>query len=278
MVRNLGKVLLPSRDKSPYVIALSNDFKIKINPKEDRGVEASLYYYGQYELGTLDFITRTLDEGSVFIDIGANIGLMSLYASKKIGPKGKIYAFEAFPDTANELEGNLKLNDIENVTLYREALGDFNGTTEIYTSSNKNKGMTSLVKTEKHELSELKIPVKMLNEYTAIGLEKIAVVKVDVEGFEYQVLEGANKIFQGSYKPVLVVEYDEKLNGTDEKHLFDLIMSFGDYEVYISKYSKERLSPFKEVKNKKQLPSHENLFCIPKSRKEELISKGIELV
>ena len=73
----LSRLLIP-KAKSQVVIDTIYEFKIKVDPVIDNGVERAIYYYGTYEKGTLDVIGKILKEGDTFIDVGANIGIMSL--------------------------------------------------------------------------------------------------------------------------------------------------------------------------------------------------------
>src|SRR5690348_15759402 len=72
-------------------------------------------YKKSFEYSSLEFFCNTLKPGDTVLDIGANAGVYSLLASKKVGPKGKIYAFEPTAETYKLLVKNLTLNHCENV-------------------------------------------------------------------------------------------------------------------------------------------------------------------
>ena len=105
----LAKQMLPP-PSGPMLIETRYGFRIQIDPTRDKSIDEVVYYYGGYEVGTLSVLKLCLRRGDTFVDIGSNIGLMSLYGSKIVGETGKIYSLEANPSTFVALERNLKLN------------------------------------------------------------------------------------------------------------------------------------------------------------------------
>lgn len=82
----LAKSLMPL-PKGPTTILTNYNFAIKVDPAKDNGVERALFYFGTYEKGTLGVMAELLKPGNRFVDIGANIGLMSMFASYCVGPR-----------------------------------------------------------------------------------------------------------------------------------------------------------------------------------------------
>lgn len=101
--------IMPGHRSDPALILTLYGFKMKVD-KVGEGIESHLRLFGTYEKGTLQIMRFILKEGSAFLDGGANIGFMSLYASKLVGPQGKVFAFEPYPETYNKLLENLGLN------------------------------------------------------------------------------------------------------------------------------------------------------------------------
>lgn len=107
-------------------------FDLVVDPRRNKGVDASVYYNGTYEAGTVFTIMQSLRPGDVFIDAGANIGLMSLAAAQVVGPAGRVHAFEPVPELINLFRQNIALNGTPNVTLHPQALGSANERRTIY--------------------------------------------------------------------------------------------------------------------------------------------------
>ena len=78
--------------------------------------------YEQFEVDEIDFVNNFLKEGDIFLDIGANVGLFSLYAAKKVGSTGSVIAFEPAYDTYNRLLENCELNKLSNVRPFKLGL------------------------------------------------------------------------------------------------------------------------------------------------------------
>ena len=120
----LPKWLLSDAKKTgSYILKTNHNFLLRINPSEDAGVELSLHETGTYEKGILSYLKSTLRKGDCFVDVGANIGLMTIFASKCVGNEGQVVAFEAHPKTAELLKENIQLNQLMNIQVCQYALG-----------------------------------------------------------------------------------------------------------------------------------------------------------
>ncbi len=126
-----------------------------------------------------------LRPGDIFVDIGANCGLYSILAARRVGPIGRVIAIEPLRIMLERLVFNAKINGIENIETIEAAVGDANGTVTIYARPD-NYGQSSLVRTIGAMTSQVR--VKPLYEAVPRSVEAIAAMKVDVEGYEDRVL------------------------------------------------------------------------------------------
>ncbi|MDX1652450.1 MAG: FkbM family methyltransferase [Brumimicrobium sp.] len=255
------KYLIP-KPKSSGIIVLPNGIKLFIDPVKDKGIEEVLYYTGTYEAGTLSFMNKYLKKGDTFVDVGANIGIMSLAGSKIVGPEGKVISFEPHPLTADILRSNIALNKVENVKIFEDALGSQNGNAVIFDRWADNRGGASLVMGKEQE--GRKIQMRTLSE--TIGAGKVDMIKIDVEGFELEVLKGSISVLKRDQPPILIVEFTENSEheSLSRKQLYDWLQSVNNkYRFFKLKGTKNRPSVLIEVLSLKDLPSHDNLFCIP---------------
>lgn len=136
-----------------------------------------------------EFFRRYLRPNDVVIDVGANIGFFTLISSTLVGKSGKIYAFEPHPRIYKYLQGNLALNRVENVYTFNLALGNENGTVKF---SDKNGDDRNSVVADD---SGITVPARRLAD---VGIENscVALLKIDVEGYEKFVIEGAGNLLQ----------------------------------------------------------------------------------
>ncbi|TSJ42486.1 FkbM family methyltransferase [Fluviicola chungangensis] len=260
----LPKLLLPDpKSMGKHVLKTIHGIKMMIDPSLDKGVELSLFETGTYEKGTIQFLKEHLKPGASFLDIGANIGLMSVIASKCVGEKGIVYAVEANPATVPILQTNIELNQCKNIEVLPIALSDTQGTALLFENWEVNRGGASLISQSSEEKG---IEVKMerlddlFDENTRIDL-----VKIDVEGFEPQVIRGGMNWFKKQL-PVFIIEVSEKREkeaGPTPKEILELVEKIGPYEFFKHKGTKERSGKLLKILHVQELPDHDNIICIP---------------
>lgn len=274
LARFLSKIIIP-KPVDDIILKTQYDFILNIFPKTDTGVERSLYYTGTYEKGLLNLFKDFLKTGDTFIDIGANIGLMSIFASKIVGEKGNVYSFEPNPTTLNILHKNLALNSVQNVTVCPFALGSENANQQIYANWHINRGGASLVKpstdSESFDIEVIRFD-KFYNENIK---SDIALIKIDVEGFEMQVLGGFGTILEQT-TPYLIIECGEERGDVSatKVEVYNYVNQLNLYAIFKLKRGKERVSKLVKINSSNELPTHDNIICIPLS-KLNIINKNL---
>ncbi len=142
------------------------------------------------ESHAMDLIRPYLKAGGVFVDIGANIGLYSIFASQIIGKQGKVVAIEPHPVTGKKLSYNLKTNNCRNVYLHRVAISISDGIIDFWPETGKNAGRSSLLKEAVGKTGN-KITVqgrKLEQLLSTEQVEAVDLIKIDVEGYEDRAL------------------------------------------------------------------------------------------
>lgn len=132
-------------------------------------------------------ICSSLEQGDIFVDVGANIGYYTVLASKIVGSEGQVIAFEPMTETFRYLEINCKLNHLKNVTLISKAAWNDECTMLLHFSGG-NYGMASITKSEGDSISIKAVPLDTICE----PYNHIKMLKIDAEGAEYQILRGAS--------------------------------------------------------------------------------------
>lgn len=214
-------------EKDFFEFNLNND--VKINLYKD-SILSRLIYDG-FEKEETDYVASILKEGDVFIDIGANIGLFSLIASKIVGDLGLVISFEPSPNTFIRLVENVKLNTINNIDVRNIGLSDKKEELVFFVSKNGYDAWNSFAPRHDNILEEsISVPVSTLDlELNDIDKSKIKLVKIDVEGWEKFVLFGG-KDFLINYSPVVMIEFTEEnaFNaGYPVYDIYDIMKDFG---------------------------------------------------
>lgn len=193
--------------KDNIIYPLINDTKIHLS-RHDTAALVN-YYSGLYEFEEMAFLLHFLREDDLFIDVGANIGVFSLLAAGE--KKCRCVAFEPIPTTFHRLLANLSINGLEQlVSPFNIGLGS-NNTTLKFTSNLESS--VNRVAGEK-DTDTIEVPVKRLDDVVPVSqnLESI-LLKVDVEGFETEVIKGADALLKNRLLKAIIIE----LNGSGEK-------------------------------------------------------------
>ena len=178
-----------------------------------------------YEMNVIDICLELSSKKYVFVDVGANVGKYSVIMSKYYG---KVYAIEPNPDNVIALEQNLMLNHCSNVEVLILAVGDRNGKVPITLS-----GAQSRVASRVTDNTVL-VDLRRLDEV----VDKADVIKIDVEGYEFNVVKGCDELID-SCKPIFIIEHTEywsKETPTLHKQIFKYLDRFG-YRGYNINYT-----------------------------------------
>lgn len=167
-------------------------------------LEWYLLFFGPYEPEITNLLSSLLDASSTVVDVGANVGIHTI-SMARLAPAGEVLAFEPHPVTVERLRANLTLNEVDNVRVFQVALLDEQREVSLYDSEGSNRGMATLHSYE--GWSETTVPGITLDEVvTTEGIPAIDLIKVDVEGYESQVIAGASAVLARD-RPSLIFEY-----------------------------------------------------------------------
>jgi FkbM family methyltransferase len=199
IVRLLGKETKPRRILS----GLASGYRISVSPPEKLS-----YLLGTDELHLQKAIRQYVGPGDTVYDIGANLGYVSLALAKRVGPNGRVIAFEPIPQNIAAFRHNIEINGINHVQLLEFAASDKAGTAVIRMAENPS--TASLVwHRNDPTAAEFSVNTISIDELVEGGqLAYPTFVKVDVEGAEAFVLQGMRRTIAAA-RPVLFVECSE---------------------------------------------------------------------
>ncbi len=171
-------------------------------------IDWNVYFYGAYELSELRYLEAVVagKSGAVFVDIGANVGQHTLYLSRCCAA---VHAFEPLEKVRRRLEARVLENGLANVTVHPFGVGRNDETREFFAPEGANEGTGSFVagRAADNNRSAGALRIVGADGYLgSIGLSRIDLMKIDVEGLERDVLEGLRETLQ-RFRPALFVEY-----------------------------------------------------------------------
>lgn len=211
-----GSIRLVNRDGINYNLDISDiiDWFIYFGFKENSRI--NLYFL--------------INENDVIIDAGANIGDVSLHASKMVGSKGRVYSFEPDSDNFNRLQKNISLNTFSNIESINKGLGDNKGLFNLFQVNKNNRGMNRILFDTNIECPYTVIEVTTIDNFIIENnISKIDLIKIDVEGYEMKVLKGSESTIN-KFHPKLFIEIDDnnlQKQNNSSKELINFLVNKG---------------------------------------------------
>jgi FkbM family methyltransferase len=219
-------LVLPWHAGTKVEVTLGNDFSL------------CLYVAGSYEPNEFAFLDRTLRRGMTVIDVGANDGLYTLFAAGRVSARGRVVAVEPSSRERRNLERNLALSRLRNVTVVPAALADEAGRAHLQVAPALHSGHNTLGGFAHKGVaaigSEL-VAVETLDSLAErLSLAKVDAIKIDVEGAEMKVLTGGRELLKTARPVVLLEANDDALRkqATSTDEMLMLLRSL-NYEIFV---------------------------------------------
>ncbi|MDZ4665006.1 MAG: FkbM family methyltransferase [Bacteroidota bacterium] len=222
-------------------VDLGDDKKMLFHSNPTSNVFNMLFWGGikGFEYNEFKVFTKLVSRSKLFLDIGANIGYYSCVA-KKFNPNIVVYGFEPMPSASKYFKNNCIINDFDDIKVHQTALTNFKGEATFHTNINPKfpnetdflYGDNSLNSDATGIISrvELKVKTDTLDNFVADNLKSVQVIdliKLDTEGTENLVLEGATHVLS-KHRPIIMCEV---IKGFIEKQM-EVILNSNDYLFY----------------------------------------------
>jgi FkbM family methyltransferase len=165
------------------------------------------------------FLQKWLRPGDIAVDVGANVGLLTIPMAKAVGENGQVFAFEPIIENVRSLKSNLDVNNLCNVELSNCAVGNFDGKIQLsdeHHSSDQSSGFF-------HRASDLQAGIEVkqirLDQYFKDRLQSVnnfRIMKIDVEGMELDVLDGLGDLYHCKKISAVMFEVFVRIDGAEE--------------------------------------------------------------
>jgi FkbM family methyltransferase len=230
----------------------------------DSDIGKPLYYEGGFEMDEMHLLRKIIKPKDVVIDIGANVGIHSLFMAN-LAYDGEIFSIEPFDKNFALLEKNTSVAKNGNIKTFNIGLADKEETKEM--NIFEDYAYNSFVNPERKKLiGTRKIHVETLDIFARKNnIKKIDLIKLDTEGYEFPIIQGASSILSSPDKPLIVMEINKeniKPLHLTQKKVIDFVESFGYQAKMIGKTVRDiDLSEIDHPGSKT-----ENFLFVPKGR------------
>jgi FkbM family methyltransferase len=192
-------------------------------------------YLGTFEPAETRIVRDYLGPGMTFVDVGANVGYYTALAAKKLaGGGGRIIAFEPSTYAFGKLQRFAETNQLDHVTAINAGLSDRSGKTKLYLGAGSNNHTPTMVAHEGANVTEVSI-VTLDAEAERLGLDRLDLIKIDVEGHELKVLAGAERLLRERRIRAVLCEFNEvclRQAGSSPQELERIFQAAGLVEVH----------------------------------------------
>jgi FkbM family methyltransferase len=218
----------------PLTVRLPEGPALRLHPDSRL---AEILVFEDFEVSERTLVSRFLRGGDVFVDVGANFGLFTVIAARRVGPAGHVYAFEPVAPTYSRLQENVLLNNCPNVDCIQLGLSDRSGPAQMTVSLDGFDAWNSLGRpTRGEKLAQREIACTTWDEFCKEQQVRrpVTLMKIDVEGWESRVLRGGVDNFSGTAAPTLLLEFSDAAAhqaGTSCQELFGLTGDLG-YQLF----------------------------------------------
>jgi FkbM family methyltransferase len=224
--------------------------------------------YKSFEGEELRFVEQVLRPGMTVLDVGAHHGLYTLLTSRRVGPRGRVIAFEPSPRERRRLMRHLRVNNCANVSVVHCALGDRNGEADLFLVEGRHDWFNSLrPPVVEDRTSKVSVEVRRLDDVLEeLEISRVDFIKLDVEGAELSSLRGATTLLKSASRPAIMAEVQDLRTrpwGYPAREIILFLVSAGYRWFALTADSK--LQPVST-----DLPAYDaNLVALPQERVEE---------
>lgn len=222
-------------------IPTNHGFWMRASPKDY--ATYGIYFFGTYDPSMTSVFSHLIKPGETVWDVGTERGWFTLQMATLVGPTGRVDSFEAFPPTVERLKINIDLNKMTWVNVNGVAVSDSNSKMWFVPPSNKVTNFISNLNecsgvgylTTHCEPGALEVNTINLDDYYfSQKIQKVSLIKIDIEGAEVSALKGAKKLILKD-RPIIAIEFNRQTalrSNSSIEELNEIFISYG-YKLFL---------------------------------------------
>lgn len=235
---------------SPHLVNI-NDFDgaFRLRLRLCEHMQSQIFWFGYYSRDIIKVLDRILKPGMVAFDVGSNLGEIGLCASRRVGQTGKVFCFEPMNDLFESLVENIRINEVSNITAVNIGLSSQEGKMAIFRSPGPfrdgsiHDGLGTLYPTTTRNIQAGVVEVQRVDKFCQDNrIDRIDVLKIDVEGSELDVLRGASNSLK-MFQPHVIIEVQSETSaasGSAPSEILDMLRSYGYALYHIGRHGRLR--------------------------------------
>jgi FkbM family methyltransferase len=209
-----NQIMLKQLRTGEYIYIFPNDY-----------IGRMVTFFGDLDPSVTDFILKNVAKGDVVIDVGANLGVITLPAATKVAPPGKVISIEPNENVSKALEMSVRKNNFSNVEIIQKGLSDYSGEARLSVPSNSY-GQAKL-SSDGCQTCE----VMQLDDLSIYPHRFVRILKIDVEGHESRVLKGGRKFIKNSMVDIIIFESHKIKDEFSQREEVALLKELG-YKIF----------------------------------------------
>ena len=220
--------------RSPVDVDWLDDLHLTLYPGNE--ICRSIFVTGRYEPNEFSWLSRVLKPGMTFVDVGANLGLYTLFAARRVSESGRVIAIEPSSREMRALRKDVELNSLKNIYPLHVAVSDRAGEVELLIASPRHAGHNTLgaFGYDTQLANREKVSIGRLDDVLeSASVRRVDVMKMDIEGAELAALKGAAVTLERDHPTMLLELSDRALNpqNASSAEVLALLANHG-YEMY----------------------------------------------
>jgi FkbM family methyltransferase len=219
---------------NPVIEKRVANYFIHINPEDSDVISPSIGVDAWYEPEETELLKKIVKKGAVVVDVGANVGWYTLLSAHIVGKNGRVIAFEPEPSSFSLLTQSIRRNNFTNIQAFDKCVSNTEGPRKLYLTVGNLGGHSIVRKIGQHSID---VTAVTLDKFLpSLDITHIDLLKIDAEGAESEVIEGAHQYLSNSKVKNIFLEWNADSWTNREKLLQTILSKYTIYQIIRSPF------------------------------------------